>query len=85
MKHNCPETLAKVINGEYISGCSECIGHKQQIALYSNKFRRDRMKENHRGTLMQRYNGDKPNGDFIKLYPDKAKGVFNEEQMRRFS
>lgn len=72
MNHDCPNNKAAVVNGEHISGCSACINTKQKSSMYANKYQRDRMRENYRGDMLQRYDGDKISKEWVEKYPDKA-------------
>jgi len=72
VKHDCPNTKAVVLNGEYITGCSQCIESKKHTALFARKWERERMKENHREDMLQRYDGDKLDQNWVKAHQDKA-------------
>lgn len=84
MNHdNCPNDRAAVVNGEYRSGCTQCINTKQSSGLFAAKWRRDRSREDHRGDVVQRYNGDKLNPEWFKMYPEKAREEFGQETVER--
>ena len=76
---NCPKTKAAVINGVYITGCSQCLNTTQSSGLFAAKWKRDRSRENHRADIVQRYLGDKINPEWVKLYPDKAKEALGDK------
>jgi hypothetical protein len=82
--HDCTNNLATVANGVYTTGCYTCIERKQS-AEFAHKFNRDRMKENHRKDLLQRWNGDKPNPDYLRAYPEKSREYFTEDEIRKYS
>ncbi len=83
MTHDCPKDKAMVINGEYISGCKACINTVQSNSIYHRKYQRDRMKENHRKDLIQRYSGEDINSEWVKAYPDIAKADLGEAEVER--
>lgn len=39
------------------------------------------MRDNHRGDLVQAYDGDKPSREFAKLYPERAMSQFGRKFM----
>ncbi len=72
--------LSAVVGNEYVSErCEKCAS--QGSALYSNKYRRDRDREDHRKDILQL--GDE---GFIREYPEaaSAKG-YSDEQIRKYS
>lgn len=73
MNHNnCPKTKAIVLNGEYIAGCAKCIDSKKNTAAFARKWERERMKENHREDMLQRYDGDKLDKNWVNSHEQKA-------------
>lgn len=70
--HDCPKTKAALINGQYISGCAQCLNTTQSSSIYAAKWKRERSKDDYRGDLVQRYDGDKINPEWVRLYTDKA-------------
>lgn len=77
--HDCPRTKAAVINGEYIEGCAQCLNTTQVSTDYAAKWKRERSKENHRADIVQRYDGDKINPEWVKLYEAKARSDLGDE------
>lgn len=68
-----------VVGNEYVSErCERCA--KQHSADYSNKYRRDRDREDHRRDILQV--GDE---GFIKEYPERARDFFSDDTMRKYS
>lgn len=83
MTHGCPKDKAAVINGEYRTGCSKCIHSRQQSSTYAAKYSRDRMRENARGDMLQRYDGDKINKEWVQLHTDKAIEDLGQAEVER--
>ncbi|HEU5187931.1 MAG TPA: hypothetical protein VFT87_05530 [Candidatus Saccharimonadales bacterium] len=79
MNHDCPNNKAAVVNGEYRTGCDKCLNTRQQSSLYARKYARDRMKEDYRGDMLQRYDGDKVNPEWVKMHEDKAREDLGQE------
>lgn len=75
---NCPGTKAAVVDGEYITGCPVCLNITQGSAQYAAKYTRERMKENGRKDIVQRYDGDKVSKEWVKLYEDKARQDYGD-------
>ena len=83
---NKPTTTLKsaIVRGELVTDrCEKCLDNFVPSGAYAAKFRRDRMKENHRADLVQRYRGDKPNPEFARLYPERARQQFGDKFMER--
>lgn len=72
--------VTSVKDGQYISErCEKCMG-RTTSAEYSNKYRRDRDKEDFRRDTIQ--SGDP---EFLKEFPDEARGMgYSEDQMRKY-
>jgi hypothetical protein len=82
MSHDdCPNNKAAVVNGEYISGCKACINTRQQSSDYAARFKREAMKKDYRKDVLQRYDGDKVNPEWVKEYPDKALEEFGQDKV----
>jgi hypothetical protein len=52
-------------------------------SLYKHSEHEDQ-RLRHQKDLLQPYNGDKPNGDFIRAYPEQSKRYFTDEQIREY-
>ncbi|MBA3755745.1 MAG: hypothetical protein H0X02_05730 [Nitrosomonas sp.] len=76
---NCEQTKAVVINGTYTIGCKRCLPTTTHSADYAAKYTRDRMKEDNRKDIVQRYNGDEINQEWVKLHTDKAKEALGDQ------
>lgn len=76
---NCSRTKAAVIDGVYLSGCSQCLSTGQSSADYSAKWRRERSKDDHRADIVQRYDGDKINPEWVKLHEKKAREALGDK------
>lgn len=73
---------AAIVRGEYMSDrCARCVNTFVPTSDYSAKWKRDRMRENHRGDLLQAFDGDKPSKEFARMYPDRARGQFGDKFM----
>lgn len=44
----------------------------------------DRQREDHLGDIIQRYKQGKPNGEFIRQYPEEAKEQFTSQEINKF-
>lgn len=78
MNHVCPKTKAAVIDGEYVEGCNACMNNTQGAADYAAKWKRDRSREDFRKDIVQRYDGDKLNPEWVKLYEAQARDEFGD-------
>lgn len=81
--HECPKTKAAVINGQYITGCGHCLNNVQHSSDYAARFKREAMKKDYRKDIVQRYEGDKVNPEWVKLYEDKAREAFGDAEVER--
>lgn len=80
VKHpNCPKTKAAVIDGVYTTGCSQCLNTTSHSADYSAKWRRERSKDDHRADIVQRYDGDEINQEWVKLNESKAREALGDQ------
>ena len=79
--HQCPKTKAAVIDGQYVEGCSQCLNTTDHSADYAAKWKRDRSRENHRADIVQRYDGDRINPAWVKLYEGKARQEFGDARV----
>lgn len=79
-----PATTLKsaIIRGELMSDrCPKCVNGFVPSSVYAAKYKRDRMRDNHRGDLVQAYVGDKPSKEFARLYPERAMSQFGRKFM----
>lgn len=84
-----PPTVSALIAGKlYKNLCQGCynlllVGKLPSSA--SAQYDRERDIEDHLGDVQQPYDADgKPNRGFIELYPDKAKQMFTEDELRQY-
>lgn len=77
--HDCPNNKAAVVNGQYTSGCSKCLNGKQKTSLYGRKWSRDRMRENYRKDMLQRYEGEGLNPAWVKEYESQAREEYGDK------
>lgn len=74
-----------VKDGEYFSErCERCMHTNQPTAAYARKYNRDRDREDHRKSLLQRWEGDHLDSDFARAYPERAKELFGEDEVRKY-
>lgn len=70
-------------NGVYISErCDRCMANNKQFADYARKYNRDRGREDYRKDIIQGYEGDKVNPEFIKAYPKEAEERWGKDVLR---
>lgn len=70
---------AGVKNGAYTSErCERCMNIASHGAVFANKYRRDRDREDYRQDILQ---ADDP--DFVKQYPDRAREMFDDDYLRK--
>lgn len=79
----CATSLkAAIVRGEYMSDrCNKCANTFVPTSEYAAKYKRDRMRENHRADLIQRFDGDKPSKEFARLNPEQARRQFGDKFM----
>jgi len=75
-----------IIDGEYISGrCRICFGLSKQTrnpsALLA-QYKRERDREDNSKDIVQPFMKNKPNREFIKAYPDKAKELYTDKELK---
>lgn len=70
-------------NGKYVSArCDSCLANFSQFAVYARKYNRDRDREDHRKDIIQRFDGDKINPEFVRAYPDISREQFGDDVLR---
>lgn len=72
MHKGCPKTKTAIVDGALVTGCSACLNTVVHGADYAAKYNRERSKDNHRADIVQRYDGDKINPEWVKLHEAKA-------------
>jgi hypothetical protein len=85
-----PSARSAIIVGKYYSRiCAVHYGIMMRAQAPSSGhavYNRQRDFEDHQSDAVQPYDKEgNPHPDFIKLYPDKAREMWDEETMRRFS
>lgn len=88
---NCPickqpakSLKSAIVRGEIMTDrCAKCVNNFIPTSAYSAKWKRDRMRESHRADLVQRFEGGKPNPEFARLYPERARQQFGDKFMER--
>lgn len=86
-KHACEsclklrETSTAVLAGHYYKHvCKACLGGTDdRLSGGSASFERRRGYEDNAQDTIQPYDGDKPNPEFLRLYPEAAAKVFKPE------
>lgn len=79
--HQCPKTKAAILDGQYVEGCNQCLNTVTHSADYAAKWRRERSKEDHRQDIVQRYDGDKINKEWVQLYESKAREALGDAKV----
>lgn len=82
-----PATVTGVINSKFGHYCAECATGDLRLAnTGAATWHRQRDYEDHREDLIQPYdNNGKPNGEFIRSYPEESAEIFTDEQIERYS
>lgn len=82
MNHDgCLGNITELYRGKLVTGCEICLASLTvQGTDMAAKNRRDTMRRDHKRDLIQ------PNDprNFAKAYPDKAREIYSDEQMRRY-
>ncbi len=92
MKKECPicsrqvDILRSGIKGrEYLSNrCDKCFSNYGRISAYARKYNRDRGREDYRKDIIQRFEGDKINPDFVEAYREQSQKEFGNEVVRDY-
>lgn len=76
-----------VVNNKYLSDrCDACLSKlvtEQPTSSTNKDYRIRRQQEDHRADMLQPYVNGKVNMDFARVYKDKAKDYFTDEQLRK--
>lgn len=74
-----------VKNGRYLTDrCEDCFDSNIAFADYARKYNRDRQREDYRKDILQRWDGDKPDKDFVRAYPEKSRELWDNETLRKY-
>lgn len=81
-------SVSAVIDGELVKDIcepcySELVAGKHELSSQAS-FNRNRDMEDHAADVAQPRVGGKPNTDFIRNYPEQAKSIFTEEELRLY-
>lgn len=79
--------VSGVVKDTYYTGlCRSCFDGllvDQSVSSGWADYMRSRDFEDHQADIAQPYSKDgKPNSDFIKLYPERAKSMFSDKEIR---
>lgn len=85
-----PPTVNGVIKGIYHSNvCRPCYSSllaDQSVSSGHAEYNRSRDFEDRQADIAQPYDKQgKPSADFIALYPERAKSIFKEDELRKYS
>lgn len=70
-------------NGKVVSErCERCLANYRPISPFSRKYDRDRGREDYRRDIIQRFEGDKINPEFVKAYPIEAERQWGADVLR---
>lgn len=92
MKRKCPickrptDTLRSAIkNGVFLSQrCDYCLASNTGISDFARKYNRDRGREDYRRDIIQRFEGDKINEDFVRAYPEESRKQWGDQVLRDY-
>ncbi len=73
--------MGYIKNGVYHKGLAKTTTKLSQ--LYKHNDHEDQ-RLRHRKDLIQPYDGDNPNPEFIRAYPEESKRYFTNEQIREY-
>jgi len=83
-----PGTVSAVIKGELVKGICESCYQLRVMSMYQSsahaQYERERDVEDHAADVAQPRVAGKPNPDFIRNYPERAKDMFTEEELRLY-
>lgn len=77
--------VSAIINGVYHRDvCSSCNGKSAVVSSGHARWMRSVDAEDHEADIQQPYNSDGTiNTRFAKLYPEQARALFSEDELRR--
>lgn len=83
-KNNAKRGSSAILNGEFYELiCESCLNSTIQVTSGAARWERTIDAEDHEADIQQPYSADGSiNRKFISLYPDKARAIFSEEQIR---
>lgn len=74
-----------VKNGVYLSSrCELCLASEKGISIYARKYDRDRGREDYRKDIIQRFDGDKINPEFVDAYRKEASAQWGSDVLRDY-
>lgn len=79
--HEQARSIKSIIaRGEIMTGCEKCLHTLRKGHEGAAKYNRSRQREDYRADIVQ------PNmpRDYAKVYPEQAREIYTEEQMRRY-
>lgn len=80
-----PTLASGVVDGVYKSSrCDACLNMvRRRPVKEAMEYDRNRQRKQFRKDIIQAMINGKPNADFLKAYPDKAKERFTPEEIRK--
>lgn len=86
---NCdkPAELKTAIkNGQLLEDmCDKCINSFTTHAMYARQNERNFQKRHFAKDIIQRFDGDKINPEFVREYPEQSRREFGEQTTRGYS
>jgi hypothetical protein len=80
------ETTGAILGGKYGQACRECRNkYSRQANGQSAQWYRDRDREDNAKDMLQPFINGKPNTEFIRAYPEQAKDMYNEKELKEYS
>ncbi len=64
--------------------CDSCFSNYSNIATYARKYNRDRGREDYRKDIIQRFEGDKINPEFVDAYREQSQSEFGDSVVRDY-
>lgn len=72
-------------DGQYVSErCERCISNFKAGAEFARRHEREWQKRHYKRDTIQRWDGDKPNEEFIREYPDVAVKQWGQDILRDY-
>lgn len=79
------QTRGAMVKGKFYSSiCDSCISGENRIAgAQAAQFAREADQREFARDIIQPFEGDKPNPEFIRAYPKEAENYFSKEELRQ--
>lgn len=82
-KQKTPSVTTSVIGGKFGNYCAVCLRVEQRHASpQAAQYHRDRDREAHQRDMLQPWVDGKINREFAREYPDSAKDIYSEDELK---